>query len=59
MRGLKTVQWLRVAGVNVVLKEDQENAINGKQKDSVREETVVVSGTMRISVQNQHSRILL
>ena len=46
MRELKQGQWLRIAGVNVVLKEDKENAINGKQKDSVREETNVVSGTM-------------
>ena len=27
MKGLKQGQWLRIAGVNVVLKEDQENAI--------------------------------
>ena len=47
--GLKQVQWLRIAGVNVVLKEDKENAINGKHKHSVREETSVVSGTMKIS----------
>ena len=31
MRGSKQGQWLRIAGINVVLKEDQENAINGKQ----------------------------
>ena len=30
--------------VYVVLKEDQENAINGKLKDSVQEETNAVSG---------------
>ena len=33
-------------GVNAVLKEGNENAINGEQKDSVREETSIVSGTM-------------
>ena len=33
------------------MKEDKENAINGKQMDSVREETSVVSVTMKISVQ--------
>ena len=33
----------------MVLKEEHENAINGKQKDRV-----VVSGTMKISVQNRH-----
>ena len=41
-----------------MLKEDKENAINGKQKDSVREETSVVSGTIKISVQNQHPKPL-
>ena len=29
---LKQEQWLRIEGVNVVLKEDKESAINGKQK---------------------------
>ena len=58
MRGLKQKQWLRIAGVNVVLNEDKENAINGKQKDSVREETSLVSGTMKISVQNRHPKPL-
>ena len=38
----------------MVLKEDQENSINGKPKDSVREEIVAVSGTTRIRVQNRH-----
>ena len=50
-RELKQEQWPRIAEVNVVLKEDKEKAINGEQKDSVREETSVVSGTMKISVQ--------
>ena len=36
----------------MVLKEDKEFAVNGKQKDRVREETSVVFGTMKISVQN-------
>ena len=49
----------RIAGVKVVLKEDQENAINGKQKDSSREEIVVVSDTTRMSVQNWHQNPLL
>ena len=53
MRELKQVQWLRIAGVNVVLIEDKENATNGKQKDGVREETSVVSGTMKMSIQNR------
>ena len=47
---LKQEQWLRIAGINVVLKKDQENAINGKQKDSVREEIIAVSDTMKIGV---------
>ena len=54
MRELKQVQWLRGAVANVVLKEDQENAINGKQKDSVREENYAVSSTTVMNVQNQH-----
>ena len=54
LRRQKKGRWLRIAGVNVVWKEDQENAINGKEKDSVREEIVAVSDTMRISVQNRH-----
>ena len=41
-----------------MLKEGTENAFNGKQKDSVREETSVVSGTMKISVQNRHQKPL-
>ena len=58
MRELKQGQWLRVAGVKKVLKEHKENAINGKQKDSVREERCVVSGTTKISVQNRHQKPL-
>ena len=54
MRELKQRHWFQIAGVNVVSKEDKENAVNGKQQDSVREETSVVSGTMKISVQNRH-----
>ena len=33
-----------------------QSAINGKQKDSVREETSVVSGTMKMSVQSRHQK---
>ena len=54
MRELK--QWLRITGVQKVLKEGKENANNGKHKDSVREETSVVSGTMKIGVQNRHPK---
>ena len=38
----------------MVLKEETEFAINGKQKYSVREKIVAVSGTTKISVQNRH-----
>ena len=48
----------RIAGEQVVLKEDKENAVNWKQKDSVREETGVVSNTMKISAQNRHQKPL-
>ena len=40
MRGSKQEHWLRIAGSTWRLKEDQENAINGEQKDNVREEVV-------------------
>ena len=45
----------------MVLKEEKEFAISGKQKDSVREETNAVSSTTVVSVQNRHQkpRILL
>ena len=48
-----------IAGINVVLKEGQENAINGRHKDSVRKEIVVVFDTMRISVHGRHQRPFL
>ena len=43
----------------MVLRKDQENANNGMQEDSVREEIVAVSGTTKISVQNRHQNPLL
>ena len=58
MRELKQEQWSRIAGFNVVLQEDKENATGGKQKDSVREETSVVSGRIKKSVQNRHQKPL-
>ena len=42
----------------VVLKEEKEFAISGKQKDSVREETNAVSSTTVMSVRNQHQKPL-
>ena len=38
----------------MVLKEETEFAFSGKQKYSVREKIVAVSGTTKISVQNRH-----
>ena len=40
----------------MVLKEDKEFAGNGNQKGSFREEKSVISGTMRMSVQNRHQK---
>ena len=42
----------------MVLKEDKEFAISGIYKGSVREETSVVSGAMKISVRNRHRKLL-
>ena len=58
MKELQQGQWLRTAGVHVVVKEDKENAINESKKDSVREETSAVSGTMKISEQSRHQKPL-
>ena len=37
-----------------MLKEDQENAINGKQQDSVQEEALVVAATRGINGETGH-----
>ena len=42
-----------------MLREYQENAGNGQENDSVLKVIVVVSSTMRISVQNRHQCPLL
>ena len=42
----------------MVLTEDKEFVIHGKQKGSVRVETNAVSGTTVMSVQNQHQKPL-
>ena len=52
------MQWLRVAGDQVVLKDDKEFALNGMQKGSVREDTSEASGTTGMSVQNPHQKPL-
>ena len=46
-------------GQNSVDKEFLEIVGNGKPTGSVQKETAAVSVTMRISVQNRHSQILL
>ena len=53
---LKQAKGSRIAGVNVKLNEDKENAINAKGQCS--RETSVVSGTMKIGVQNRHQKPL-
>ena len=40
--------------MGAVLNEDEENATDGEQRDSVQEETTVVSATMGIKVENQY-----
>ena len=60
MRELSQTFWSRITGNNVVFTKDTENAGNGRPAGSVRKETHVVSGTMKIRVQNlQHSQLLL
>ena len=59
MGDMKQAPWSRIKGQNSVNKEDKENVGNGKLTDSVRKETIAVSGTIVISVQNRQSRTLL
>ena len=47
-----------ITGNNVAFKEDQETVGNGKLTGSAREETIAVSGTMKISVRNQRQHLL-
>ena len=42
-----------------MLKEDQENATNGKLQDSVQEKTIAVSAAMGMRPENQHLSPLL
>ena len=48
----------RIRGNSVVFQEDQETVGSGKVTGSVRKETHAVSGTIRISVQNQRSTMM-
>ena len=59
MGEMKQAPWLRIKEQNSVIKEDKENVGNGKLTGSVQKETIAVSGTIVISVQNRHSRTLL
>ena len=56
---MKQAPWSRIRGQNRVNKELQEILCSGKPTGSVPKETIAVSVTISISVQKQHSRILL
>ena len=56
---MKETQWLRIRGHNSVDKELWKIVGSGKPTGSVPKETLAVSVTISISVQKQHSRILL
>ena len=56
---MRETPWSRIKGQNSVDKEFLEIVGSGKLMGSVQKETIAVSGTISISVQNQHSRILL
>ena len=56
---MKGTPWSRVRGQNSVNKELQKIVGSGKPTGSVLKETIAVSFTISISVQNRHSRILL
>ena len=59
MEIMKETPWSRIRGQNSADKEFLEIVGNGKPTGSVLMETIVVSDTILISVQNRHSRILL
>ena len=56
---MKGTPWSRIRGQNSVNKELQEIVGSGKPTGSVLKETVAVSDTISICVQNRHSRALL
>ena len=56
---MRQTPWSRTRGQNSVNKELQEIVGSGKPTGSAPKETIAVSGTMWISVQNRHSLILL
>ena len=59
MKIMRETPWSRIKGQNSVYKEFLEIVGNGRSKGSVREETIVVSATISISVEKWHSRIRL
>ena len=56
---MRQAPWSRIRGQHSVNKELWEIVGSGKPTGSVLKETIVVSGTIWISMQNRHSRILL
>ena len=56
---MKETPWSRIQGQNSVDKDFLEIVGNGKPTGSALKETLAVSVTISISVQNRHSRILL
>ena len=56
---MKGTPWSRIRGQNSVDKEFLETVGNVNPTDSAPKETIAVSDTIWISVQNRHSRILL
>ena len=59
MEIMRQAPWSRVRGQNIVHKELWEIVGSGKPTGGVQKETVAVSSTSRISVQNRHSQTLL
>ena len=56
---MKIAPWSRIRGQNSVNKELQEIVGSGKPTGNVLKETIAVSATIWISVENRHRRILL
>ena len=56
---MKETPWSRIQGQNIVYKEFLEIVGNGKPTGSVLKETIVVSVTISISLENLHSQIRL
>ena len=59
VKELKQEYWLRLKGKKSALSGNRENAISGKQKNSVQKETLAVSDTTTVGVERRHNRPLL